>query len=81
MELFSKTVAFSPLRVRDLEEKVMGLLGGVSARLPLRDLIMPHNRDGLHLWEHDSRKLKRRWKFGVKLGGQEGIGGCRCYVC
>ena len=38
----TKAVAISKLRARDLQEKVIDSLGGVSARLPLRDLIMLH---------------------------------------
>ena len=39
--------------MRDLEVKVMGSSVGVSVRLPLRDFIMLHMCEGLHLWEHD----------------------------
>ena len=38
---------------RNLEENMMGCLGGVSASSPSRDLIMLHRREGLDLCEHD----------------------------
>ena len=31
-----------------------GLIGRISARLPLKDLIMFHKHERLHLWEQDS---------------------------
>ena len=45
----AKAIVISPLRVSDLVEKVMGWLGGILARFPLRDFSMPHRREGLHL--------------------------------
>ena len=46
MNCLAKPVIISTLRMKDLEEKVMGRLGGVSAHFPLRDLIMFHRREG-----------------------------------
>ena len=48
-ELFSRSCYyFLVVDERDLDEKLMGWLGGVSARLPSRDLdmIMPHKHGG-----------------------------------
>ena len=53
MNCLPKAVVISRLRVWDLEEKMMDYLGGVLARLPFRDMIMLHRREGLHLCEHD----------------------------
>ena len=50
----AKAVAIFFLRVRDLDEKVMGWLVAVLARLSMKNLIIPRKRDRLHLWEHDS---------------------------
>ena len=49
-----KAVAIYRLRMRVLEEKLMGSSGGVSVRFPLRNLIMLHRCEGLHLCEQDS---------------------------
>ena len=54
LNYLGKDVAISTLQMWDLEEKVMGPLGGISARFPLRDLIVLHKRDGVHLGEHYS---------------------------
>ena len=53
-ELLTEAVAISTLWVRDLEEKVMGCLGGVLARFLLRELIILHKHEELHLCEHYS---------------------------
>ena len=45
----AKVVAISRLRVRVLDETMMGLLGGVTARFQLKDLNILHRREGLHL--------------------------------
>ena len=54
MNYLAKSDAISTLQGRDLDDKVMDCLGGVSARFPSKDLIMFHKREGLHLCEHDS---------------------------
>ena len=53
----ANAVAISTLQMRDLEEKMMGWLGGDSARFIIRNLIKLHRREGLHLCEHDSTVL------------------------
>ena len=50
----SVAIYIHTLRVRDLEEKMMSWLGGVSFCFPIWDFIMFHRREGFHLCEHDS---------------------------
>ena len=51
MSCLAKVVAISRLRARVLDEN---RLEGVSARFPLRDLVMLHRRETLHMCEQDS---------------------------
>ena len=48
----ANAVVISLLWVRDLEEKVMARLEGISVCLQLRDLIIPQNRSDF-FWEQD----------------------------
>ena len=54
MNYLAKSDAISTLQGRDLDDKVMDCLGGVSARFPSKDLIVLRMREGLYLCEHDS---------------------------